>query len=272
MYLSVSSYSWMPSSFLSKLNLIHDAGIESIEIFCSPRHLDITNPEQVQQAGMRIRDLGFRNVTMHAPVVVGDLSNPDEASREETVLNCQKTLDAAMLMGAHVVTFHPSSIEGEMSQAQERYSSLSETLRDLSGYAEDREIQIAIENLPDPFFGSQPKELAETIKSLRLPNVGVCLDIGHAFVGKQLPEVLPNLGDYIYSVHASDNRGRVDEHLTPGHGIVPWDVIISGLRDNNYQGPFIIEIRDNRAMEQWLDDIVNFADQFGLSGVGQLSH
>lgn len=271
MYLSISSYTWMPSSFLAKLPLLQEFGIEAVEIFCTPRHLNITDPEQVQRAGMTIRDLGFRAVSMHAPSSVGDLSSPDELQREETLIACQKVLDAAMLMGANLVTFHPSSIEGEMSQSEERYLALQETLRDLSGYAEDRDLKIAIENFPCPFFGCEPLELYKCIRNLDLPNVGMCLDIGHAFVGKYLPNILTELGDKVFSVHASDNRGRVDEHLSPGQGSIPWEQIINGLRQMDFKGPFVVEVRDGKKVEQILQDILLFAEQHGLSGVGQLS-
>lgn len=272
MFLSVSSYSWLPSSFFAKLREIQEHGIDGIEIFATPRHLDINNPEEVQQAGMMIRNMGFRFVTMHAPSSIGDLSNLDESYRDDAVLNCQRALDAAMLMGASVVTFHPSSIEGEMSQAKDRWISLFESLRDLSGYAEDRDVKIAIENFPKPLFGSDPVELYEQLVDLNLPNVGMCLDIGHAFVGGYLPSSIPRFGEKIFTVHASDNRGHVDEHLPPGQGNIDWNSIITALRRIDYKGPFVIEVRDGRRIEHILEDIIDFADRSGLSGVGQLSH
>ncbi|MBD3265763.1 TIM barrel protein [bacterium] len=272
MYLSVSSYTWLPSSFQSNLSLLQDHGIEGVEIFCTPRHLDISDPEAVQKAGMMVRELGFQGVTMHAPITVGDLSDPDELQRDETVIACQRALDAGMLMGANVVTFHPSSIEGEMSQAAERWVSLEETLQDLGGYAEDRDVNIAIENFPCPFFGCDPLELYNRIANLNLPNVGITLDIGHAFCGGHLPEILNQLGEKVFSVHASDNRGRVDEHLTPGQGFVPWEEIITGLRQMGYAGPFVIEVRDGKSMDRIVSDVSDFADRMGLVSLSQLSH
>jgi sugar phosphate isomerase/epimerase len=272
MYLSVSSYTWLPSSFQSNLYLLQDNGIEGVEIFCTPRHLNIGDPEEVQKAGMLVRENGLRGITMHAPISVGDLSDPDEMEREETVLRCQRALDAAMLMGASVVTFHPSSIEGEMSQSKERWVSLEETLQDISGYADDRDVKVAIENFPCPFFGCNPLELYNRISNLNLPNVGMTLDIGHAFCGGHLPGILCQLGDKVFSVHASDNRGRVDEHLTPGQGYVPWDEIISGLRQMEYDGPIVIEVRDGRQMSQICHDIVEFAEKHGLMTITPISN
>ncbi len=272
MYLSISSFSWLPSTFLGKLSLLQDYGIESVEIYAAKRHLNISDPEVVQQAGMAIRNLRFRGVSLHAPSQVGDLSNPDESEREETILACQKALDSAMLLGASILTFHPSSIEGDKSQGHERWESLCETLRDLSGYAEDRDVRIAIENLPSPLFGSNPLEMYERISSLNLSHVGMCLDIGHAYAGGHLPSVLSHFGEKIFSVHASDNRGRVDDHLSPGRGHIPWEDIITGLRQMEFRGPFVIEVQDGRRIEEILEDAIDFADRMGLQGVGQLSH
>ncbi len=272
MYLSISSYTWLSSSFLSKLSLLQEYGIESVEIYAGKRHLDITDPEAVQQAGMAIRNMGFRSVSLHAPSNVGDLSNPVESEREETIHSCQNTLDAAILLGASLVTFHPCGIEGDVSQGIERWISLSETLRDLSGYAEDRDVRIAVENLPSPLFGSAPLEMYERISSLDLINVGMCLDIGHAFAGRHLPAALTRFGEKIFSVHASDNRGNVDDHLTPGKGYIPWEDIFNGLRQMEFRGPITFEVQDNRKLEDILEDAIDFADQMGLQGVGQLSH
>ena len=90
MYLSLSSYTWMPSSFLAKLSLLQDYGIDAVEIFAH-RHLNITDPEEVQG---RNGDSGpgLFAVSMHAPSAVGDLSSTDELQREETIMNCQKHL------------------------------------------------------------------------------------------------------------------------------------------------------------------------------------
>ncbi len=272
MYLSISSYTWLPTTFLSKLSLLQQYGVEAIEIFCTPRHLDISDPEQIQRAGMAIRDLGFRKVSMHAPGGVGDLSSLIEHEREETILSCQKALDAALLMGANLITFHPTTIESELEQGKDRWITLSETLRDLSGYAEDRDIRIAIENFPSTYFGGNSRDLYHTIAKLDLPNIGMCLDIGRAYAAGDLPEALSEFGEKIFSVHASDNRGHPDDHMIPGEGHVPWDDILMGLRKLDFRGPFVVEVRDERSTEQIFEEIIQFAENKGVSGVGQLSH
>ncbi|MBZ0257382.1 sugar phosphate isomerase/epimerase [bacterium] len=270
MILSISSYTWLPGSFLSELDTLQSHGIDAVEIFCTPRHLDINDPEKVQQAGMALREQGFRHISMHAPSAIGDLSAPDETEREETVLACQRALDAAMLMGANLITLHPSSIEGDRSESEDRWPSLIETLREISGYAEDRDIKVAIENFPEPFFGCDPIEMYDKLAGLEIPNVGMCLDVGHAFVGGHLTNALDHFGEKIFSVHASDNRGTVDEHLPPGQGNVPWDRVFQGMQ--NYDGPLVVEVRDGRKFSTTLADVIDFAEETGLFSFGQLSH
>ncbi len=272
MYLSVSSYTWLPSPLLSKVALLGDYGIESVELFSAFRHLDISDPEEVQRVGMALRKIRLREISMHAPSSVGDLSAPGEDLSGETRIACQKTLDSAMLMGASLVTFHPASIECEAGQSENRWEKLSKTLKELSLYADDRDLRIAVENFQPPLFGSDPKELYETISDIDLPNVGLSLNLSRAFVGGHLPAVLSSFGDKIFAVQASDNRGRADDHLPPGQGRLPWEEIFDGLRQCDYRGPFIVEVRQDRPTEDILEDIVNFAERYGLSGVGQLSH
>ena len=55
-----------------------------------------------------------------------------------------------------------------------------------------------------------------------LPNVGVCLDLGHAHITVGMAEAVATLGDRIGSVHVHDNHGLKDEHLWPGDGTIDW--------------------------------------------------
>lgn len=272
MYLSISSYSWLPSSFQGRIEVLPRHGIEAVEIFCTPRHLDINDADEVQAAGMALRELQIEQVSVHAPSNVGDLSAFDEVHREDCMLSCQRALDAAMLMGAQTITFHPTGIDGEMTEASERWPALRETLQELSGYAEDRDIDIAIENFPKPLFGSNPVELYEKLVELNLDNVGMCLDIGHAFVGGYLPGMLEKMGEKVFSVHVSDNRGTVDEHLPPGQGNIRYESVFEGLQSIGFDGPLVFEVRDGRKFEVILQDMLDFAERTGLLPVGQLSH
>jgi sugar phosphate isomerase/epimerase len=83
-------------------------------------------------------------------------------------------------------------------------------------------------------------------------DVGFHLDVGHANLNakkNKTPEFLDNFRERLEHVHLSDNRGgTADLHLPLGAGLVPWDKMISALRNSEYDGTITLEVfsRDKR--------------------------
>ena len=50
--------------------------------------------------------------------------------------------------------------------------------------------------------------------------------------------------DRIHSAQLSDNRGRVDEHMTIGAGTIDFRRVLGALRRIHFAGPLIIELFD----------------------------
>lgn len=57
---------------------------------------------------------------------------------------------------------------------------------------------------------------------LRSPQVGMCLDTGHAHVSGCLMEMTDVMAPHIRYVHLHDNHGDRDEHRAPGLGSIDW--------------------------------------------------
>ena len=51
-------------------------------------------------------------------------------------------------------------------------------------------------------------------------------------------------GDRIHSAQLSDNRGRVDEHMTIGEGTIDFARVLGALGRIGFAGPLIIELFD----------------------------
>jgi sugar phosphate isomerase/epimerase len=51
-------------------------------------------------------------------------------------------------------------------------------------------------------------------------------------------------GERIHSAQLSDNRGRVDEHMTIGAGTIDFRRVLGALRRIYFAGPLIIELFD----------------------------
>jgi sugar phosphate isomerase/epimerase len=271
MHLSISSYLWLEHPFLQHVRTVAQAGFDSLEIFATRGHLDLNDPDAVQEAGLGLRKYSVRRVTLHAPMIGVDLSSPNAAQRGESLELCLRALDAGALLGASLVTVHPSSVEGEARDAPRRWPALLASLRELARYAADRDLAIGVENHPRPLFADDPIELAARIEGLCLRNVGISLDLGHAYVNGQIPGCIRYLAGSLMAVQASDTSGRADEHLCPGRGTMPWEKVFVALAEAGFAGPIVIEIKDERPLGVVLEDVNRFAEHTGLLGVGHFS-
>jgi sugar phosphate isomerase/epimerase len=107
------------------------------------------------------------------------------------------------------------------------------------------EVAIAVENLAPAYPGCRrlvdPAAVAELVSAIDSAYVGVCLDIGHAHItaglaGRDLAAVIEPVLERVILFHVHDNFGgrvdapraggieplRLDLHLAPGAGSVPW--------------------------------------------------
>lgn len=107
--------------------------------------------------------------------------------------------------------------------------------------------------------------IAEQVKAVGLANVGICLDVGHAFLAAPYwPQ-----SDYLAAIracaplvnhlHFHDNFGRLDDvaeplperlvfgeadtHLPPGWGRIPLADVLKMLSSVGYSGFLVLEIR-----------------------------
>jgi sugar phosphate isomerase/epimerase len=50
------------------------------------------------------------------------------------------------------------------------------------------------------------------------------------------------LGARILYVHAADNDGQTNQHLTPGKGTVDWDGVFGALKKHGYAGHVAVDV------------------------------
>jgi sugar phosphate isomerase/epimerase len=100
-------------------------------------------------------------------------------------------------------------------------------LEHLGAFARPLGVRLLIENLLSD--ATTPEHLMTILEMGHLPNVGVCLDMGHAHINQSVAEAIGTLGDRIASVHVHDNHGAKDEHLWPGDGTIDWPAAAKAL-------------------------------------------
>ena len=173
-------------------------------------------------------------------------------------------LSYAAEVGAAYVVYHALALpEGRASEPA--LVAEARSLERHARVAERLEVGIAIENLAPLFPGPEslsanPILLRGLVRRLGSPAITICLDLGHAHIAADLRNTSVELLcepvlDQVGVFHVHDNLGarrrasgeklgvdplRLDLHLPPGRGTLPWGRIAS--RISGHRAPVITEV------------------------------
>jgi sugar phosphate isomerase/epimerase len=75
-----------------------------------------------------------------------------------------------------------------------------------------------------------------------MPEVGVCLDFGHAHLQGDVVDAIETLSGVLVATHVHDNQGRRDEHLAPFDGTIDWAGALVALQKIGYEGMMMLEL------------------------------
>lgn len=249
------------------LEKIYAGGVRHVELFGEGSHVD---PRVLQIPFDLVRDLcraaSLIPDVVHAPFHGLHLDSSNEVDRQEAVSTINSSIDLASEIGAGVVIIHPSGKELNQKDADARKNAIKtfeRSLGELARHAQEKGVRLALENMPgekDGWFGSRMSELVELADRIGLQNVGFCLDTGHAAVNRLSPmDEARAAGDRLFALHASDNDGNQDLHLSPGRGTgegsINWPQFFRVLDEINYRGIFMLELMPGQEYGRAVDRI-----------------
>jgi sugar phosphate isomerase/epimerase len=254
-------YGWWPAAPI--LKEIEAAGFRFVQIPSPPSSV-LSHPGDLIRHAHALSDAlatsGLRPV-IHAP---GELcAGYSEADRALEGLLAY----AAETNATHVV-YHAANLPDEPASEDAR---LAETraLADLARRAERLGVIIALENLAPVYrtpdrLSFTPLLLRTMAKRISSPAVGLCLDIGHANIvaglrHTDLVDLIEPALDRVVLFHLHDNFGgryghtgpleidplRLDLHLIPGRGTVPWERLAPFLH-RKHGAQLILEVHPPR--------------------------
>jgi len=245
--------------FLDVIGEIRDGGFDTIEVCSFPMHLDYHNHEAAAEAGARMRALGMRPASFHAPFADRiDITALDSEARAVAVRELIAAAEAAAVMGVESLVLHPGpEREGRPPEAEflERMRHAADSLNQVADRCCELGVHLVLENmLPHLLFG-HINDMLYLLGSIRTCDVGACLDTGHAFLARELPTVIHKLSGHLHMVHVNDNRGDRDDHLPPGQGNIDWAWVLRELRQSGFKGPLILELSShpNESVPDMLD-------------------
>jgi sugar phosphate isomerase/epimerase len=185
------------------------------------------------------------------------------AGEERSDRALEGLLGYAAEIGAGHVVYHGRALPDDPA-SQDRLLAETRSLARLTARAERVGVTIAIENLCPVYPGPEllchtPMTLRALVQRIASPNLGLCLDVGHAHVAAELKHttidhLMDGVLDAVVLFHVHDNLGarrhrttppgldplRLDLHLPPGRGRIDWAEL--SWRLAAHDAPIVLEV------------------------------
>lgn len=228
---------------LEIVDALRDAGIDAIEVGTPPRHFNPWRESEVLALRDRLRAHAIHPIAMHAPFGgLLDLSDPNPHHRH-AALGAILTAAAALKdLGGSTLVVHTSDVPREGQDVSLRLRLIRESLQVLARACEHMGVVLTVESPLPHLIGGSAEEFASILEGLP-PGVAVCLDTSHTTLGHQWQRFITVAGARLSHIHANDHRGRFDDHLPPGEGILDWHAIGRDLQETHFHGWMMLELR-----------------------------
>lgn len=224
------------------LEAFHAIGVRGVELGSRRDHFDTANADAVAAIAARLRAMDVEPVSIHAPFGgAADLSSVDAERRASAIEAVLQSASALKHLGGHIVVVHPTDVPRATHDVTARLDAAVDGLRAVADRCRQEGLTLAVESPLPHLIGGHPDEFRSVLQRLP-PDVRVCLDTGHTFLGGFWDQFIAVAGERLAHVHANDTRGTFDDHLIPGDGRIHWPHIVETLRQARFTGWVMLEL------------------------------
>jgi len=225
-------------------------GFDTVEIIATRSHVDYHDPAVLDAVAGWLTAEGLRLHSLHAPVMErydGTWINPlsiasaDGAARAQAVRETEAALELARRVPVSVLVVHPGLQDSLLSPSvQNSLDAAMRSIEEIAAIASPLGVRVALEVIPNAM--STAEALVSLLDRLDMPEVGVCLDFGHAHMQGDVIDAIETLSGVLLATHVHDNHGRRDEHLVPFEGTIDWAGALAALQKIGYDGTLMLEL------------------------------
>jgi protein FrlC len=246
-------------SLFEAIQRIHAHGYKGIEILADVPHAfpfqlsfkEISEVTRIlEQTGLSVSNinantaLGFHPSTVLSigeVVFEPSLCSKQKERRNERIDYTKRCIDLAVEWGSPCVSVTSGRcLPGNPPDQAFQY--FSDSIQQILDYAIQKEINIGIEYEPGLLL-ENANEVAQLLKNVQSPNLGVNLDLGHVqVIGEPLNETIKRFADKIWNIHLEDIRNQKHYHLIPGEGNMDFDAIFAALKSIGYERFVTLEL------------------------------
>lgn len=205
--------------------------------------------EYVRREGLAMVKSSSIALALHSPFTSLNIAALNPGIRAESVRQVLAAIDLCADMGGKRVIVHNGDFiftEGFRKRSSEAFKVQwhynIESLKRAAQRAEERGVVLCLENI-----GFEPKSIGKNADDmLRIrdetgsPALAFCIDIGHARLNNELPQVIEKLGPFTRHIHFTDNFGENDDHVVIGTGNFDYSPYLDFFR--NFKDILTLEV------------------------------
>lgn len=246
-------------------------GFDTVEVFGVVDHFDYHDRRAALALAEWLDDTRLTLHSMHAPIagryVNGQwtdglsLAAADDGRRKAAVEETATTIEVAGTVPYQVLVVHCGVPNPHAKSGDNHRGALIRSLEELSPIAERFGVRLAIELIPNEL--STPSALVEIIESeIDATALGICMDVGHARLLGDVVDAIETCSGHLNTTHLHDNRGRSDDHLVPGKGVIDWDAATLAFQKVGYDGVWMFELAVAADRKRVLEQAVKARERF----------
>jgi len=226
--------------FPSLLKHLHEFDVRNLEIVDEGSHT--LNSRRVK-ALKKVAEEYDLNLMVHAPFAGINIAVPSPVLRRTTMKRLEKSIFYAGQLNCRLWVFHPGSQTGVSHFYPEVDWKLNlDSVRTLLNIARKEGVEIAIENVPEPFpFVIKTVQDFSRFYDELNDDIGMVLDVAHANLNRQIQDFVRQFPKKIVHIHVSDNDGAYDLHLGIGYGTVDWESVAKEIKKAEYGNVIMLE-------------------------------
>jgi sugar phosphate isomerase/epimerase len=231
-------------------------GFEAVELFATRTHFDYHSPAAVAELQQWLAEAGLVLHSVHAPICESftggrwgpplSLASADTDGRARASGEAERALHIARRIPVSVLVAHlglPRTQPRDESRVGtgDTRAAARRSIEELQRAAEPLGVRIAVEVIQNEL--SRAGSLVHFVEEdLEGPNVGICLDFGHAHLDGDLVDAIEIVSEHLIATHVHDNGGRNDDHLLPFDGTIDWPGALTAVQKVGYDGTLMLEI------------------------------
>ena len=230
--------------FTSLLKHLHEADVNHVEI--PDEGLHTLNQRRVRSLKEAAKANNLELV-VHAPWAGINIAVPSPVLRRTILKRLEKSIVYAGQLGCRLWLFHPGSkIALSHIYPGKDWMQNMDSVRALLKVAKREGVEIAIENVPEPFpFLMKGVEDFHRFYEELYGDVGIVLDVAHANLNGQIQDFMRQFSNKIVHMHVSDNDGVNDLHLGIGYGNIDWESVAKTVKEAEYSNLIVLESTDH---------------------------